>query len=150
MISGGLSKSDGSLGVNRSPGIWIGKFSRAQEGADHDRVHVKVMKFDTTLKVSKSFDLDLGPRIVNDFQELYGEVVTWAWLDHPNILQCFGITVNPPQVVSEWVLNGNAVEYVRAHPNTNRICLVGPLVRLPQEFVTEYSQTAANRRGPGT
>ena len=111
--------------------------NRMQGGAEQDAVRVKVTKFEKTQKVGGDFDLNLGARPVNVPQELYGEVVTWAWLDHPNILQCFGITVNPLQVVTEWVPNGNVIEYVRTHPNADRVCLVGSsLVHLKESSLS--------------
>ena len=91
------------------------------------------MKFEKTQKVGSSLDLGLKSRLVNVSKELYGEVVTWAWLDHPNILQCFGITVDPLQVVTEWVPNGDVIEYLQAHVNADRVCLVSPFTFLAQE-----------------
>ena len=55
----------------------------------------------------------------------------WARSAHPNILQYFGITDNPLQVVTEWVSDGNVVGYVRTHPNVDRVRMVNPHVRLP-------------------
>ena len=60
----------------------------------------------------------------------------WAWLDHPNILQCFGITANPLQVVTEWVPNGNVIEYLQERPKADRVCLVRPLVVHPKGVIT--------------
>ena len=48
----------------------------------------------------------------------------WAWLDHPNILQCFGVTANPLQVVTEWAPNGNVIEYLQERPKADRVYLV--------------------------
>lgn len=105
----------------------MGKFNRVQQGTEQDDVHVKVVKFKKRQKVSKCFDLDLGPRLADVTQELYGAVATWAWLDHPNILPCFGITVDPFQVMTEWVPHGNVIKYVQTHTNADRVCLVSPL-----------------------
>jgi hypothetical protein len=35
--------------------------------------------------------------------------------------------VDPLQVVTEWVPDGSVIEYVQAHPNADRVCLVSPL-----------------------
>jgi hypothetical protein len=104
----------------------MGKFSRAQGSANQKDVLVKVVKFEKSQKVGSNFDPDLNPRLVTVSKELYGEVATWAWLDHVNILRCFGITVDPLQVVTEWVPNGDILEYVRTHVNVDRVCLVSP------------------------
>lgn len=128
IISSGLCKpGNRPLEANRYPEVWVGKFSRAQGSTDQKDVHVKVVKFEKSQKVGSNFDLDLNPRLVTVSKELYGVVATWAWLDHPNILRCFGITVDPLQVVTEWVPNGDVLEYVRTNANADRVCLVGPL-----------------------
>ena len=48
-------------------------------------------------------------------------------LNHQNILRCFGVTVDPFQIVTEWMPNGQAMEYVQTHPDADRIRLVSPL-----------------------
>ena len=65
-------------------------------------------------------------------------IVTWVWLDHPNVLQCFGITMNPLQVVTEWAPKGNIVEYVQTKLVAGRIFLVSPPYLSTQE---EYRST---------
>ena len=57
-------------------------------------------------------------------QEFYGDVALWAKLDHPNILRCFGVTVDPPQILMKWMPNGEAMEYVREHTRVDRVSLV--------------------------
>ena len=127
----------------------MGKFNRVQRGTEQNDVHVKVVKFEKKRKVG-IFDRGLGPGLVNVSQELYGDVTTWAWLDHPNILQCFGITANPFQVVTEWLPDGDVIEYVQACLNADRVCLVGSLAHPPQGFIVQYLQIVVDRRGPGT
>jgi len=74
----------------------------------------------------------------------------WAWLNRPNILQCFGITANPLRVVSEWAANGDVMEYLQMRPKADRVCLVGSLLVQPGGVIAHVSQTVVDRRGPGT
>jgi len=54
------------------------------------------------------------------------EVVTWKALWHPNVLPLIGATMIGTQLVmvSEWMPNGNINEFVKAHPDANRLELV--------------------------
>ena len=53
----------------------------------------------------------------------------WKRLKHPNIVSLYGITIAPPppQLISDWVLGGNLVEYIKGHPEADRLGLVGAL-----------------------
>ena len=55
------------------------------------------------------------------------EVVTWKSLQHPNVLPLLGVTMGERlfAMVSEWMVNGNIVEFVKAHREANRFELVG-------------------------
>jgi len=55
------------------------------------------------------------------------EVVTWRALRHPNVLLLMGATMGERlfAMVSEWMVNGNIVEFVEAHWEANRFELVG-------------------------
>ena len=55
----------------------------------------------------------------------------WKALHHQNMLPLLGVTVTDTQfvVVSEWMRNGNVVEFVKANVHTNRL----ELVRFPFE-----------------
>jgi len=55
------------------------------------------------------------------------EVVTWKSLHHPNVLPLLGVTMGERlfAMVSEWMVNGNIVEFVKAHREANRFKLVG-------------------------
>ena len=60
------------------------------------------------------------------------EVVTWKALRHPNVMPLIGATMAETQftMVSDWMTNGNISEFVKAHPDADRI----GLVRVPLEF----------------
>ena len=51
----------------------------------------------------------------------------WSALRHPNVLPLLGATMTGTQfaMVSEWMVNGNISEFVKAHPDTDRLGLVG-------------------------
>ena len=49
----------------------------------------------------------------------------WGRMRHPNIVQFHGATLNPPQLVSDWM--GDLMEFIKEHPSINRL----GLVRLP-------------------
>jgi len=55
----------------------------------------------------------------------YQEAVIWKRLKHPNIVPFLGITSTPPQLISEWIPNGNLTGYVKQHPSADRLGLVG-------------------------
>ena len=53
--------------------------------------------------------------------------MTWKTLRHPNVLPLLGVTMsnNHFAMVSEWMADGNIVEFVRAHGDANRFGPVG-------------------------
>ena len=50
----------------------------------------------------------------------------WNTLRHPNVLPLLGVTmtVNLFVMVSEWMVEGNISEFVKAHPDADRLGLV--------------------------
>ena len=54
-------------------------------------------------------------------------MITWKTLQHPNVLPLIGVTMTGTQfaMASEWMTNGNIVEFVEANPDANRFQLVG-------------------------
>jgi len=61
-----------------------------------------------------------------DSKLLAKEAVGWKWLQHENILPFLGVMLESPRfsIISERMENGNIVEFVRAHPDHNRLRLV--------------------------
>jgi len=55
------------------------------------------------------------------------EVLAWKALRHPNVLPLLGVTIGERlfAMVSEWMVNGNIVDFVEAHWEANRFELVG-------------------------
>ena len=52
--------------------------------------------------------------------------MAWHTLDHPNVLPLLGVAMSDNQfaMVSEWMVNGNINEYVKAQRDVNRFELV--------------------------
>ena len=68
------------------------------------------------------------------------EVVTWKALCHPNVLPLLGVTMGTKvfAMVSEWMVNGNIIEFIEAHRDANRFELVGlPLPSLTPPVADE-------------
>lgn len=59
-------------------------------------------------------------------------------LRHPNVVPFLGATLDPPQFVSGWVPNGGLIGYTSAHPEQNRLELVGSLLVLSGEVFTLF------------
>lgn len=64
------------------------------------------------------------------------ELRIWTNLNHPNILPCLGFAVdgNSPRLVSQWMENGNLIQYLEKNPGTNRMDMVSsclPTLRNP-------------------
>jgi hypothetical protein len=65
------------------------------------------------------WNLKQGPKL------LVGEVVGWKWLRHENILPFVGVILSPSfSIVSEWMENGDIMNFTRIHPDYNRLRLV--------------------------
>ena len=55
------------------------------------------------------------------------EALIWKRLIHPNIVPFTGVTLDPLQIVSEWMSGGDLPIYIKSHPDANRVTLVSPL-----------------------
>ena len=74
----------------------------------------------------------------------------WNRLKHKNIVPLLGITSSPLQFVSDWMPGGDMREYIKKHPDADRLGLVrvppvafnstltsaGSYVMLPKAFVS--------------
>jgi len=52
-------------------------------------------------------------------------VVAWKNLTHLNVAALLGVTTDPTQLVSGWVLDVDLTEYITNHPDADRLSLVG-------------------------
>jgi len=95
---------------------------------NHNRTRINVcLKAIKIGKVHQVYDrspLYWSELFVDVLQELYREVALWVNLNHPNILPCFGITLRPLRIVTEWIPNGHVMEYLQEHRDADRIRLV--------------------------
>jgi len=64
------------------------------------------------------------PKNVLVAQSFFKEVVIWKRLRHPNVVSFIGVTMEPLQIVSEWIPNGTLTQYVKNNPGASRIGLV--------------------------
>lgn len=60
-------------------------------------------------------------------QVFHQAAVVWKHLEHPNIIPLLGATIDPPQLVLDWMCGGDLTEYITNNPDANR----QDLVRLP-------------------
>jgi hypothetical protein len=62
----------------------------------------------------------------------------WKELEHPNILPFLGVdmTLRYPSccLISPWMKNGNVLEFIKAHPTTDRLALVRRQSGLQRNF----------------
>ena len=49
----------------------------------------------------------------------------WKHLTHPNIVPLLGVTIDPFQLVSDWVSGGDLSDFIRRNPDVDRSRLVG-------------------------
>ena len=66
----------------------------------------------------------------------------WSALRHPNVLPLLGAVMDGARftMVSEWMANGNINEFVKAHPDADRLELVSfPFEVLPFRFLSIIS-----------
>ena len=70
-------------------------------------------------------------------QWLCREIIGWKHLSNPNILPLLGVSVSADPhcflILTDWMSNGNVVEFTRSHPEENRLRLVSPFT-VPLQF----------------
>ena len=57
-------------------------------------------------------------------QAFHQVTVAWKYLTHPNIVPLLGVTVDPPQLISDRMPGGDLIEYITGHPDADRRSLV--------------------------
>ena len=65
--------------------------------------------------------------------------VLWKHLAHPNIVPLLGATINPPQLISDWMPGGSLTEYITCHSDADGISLVSDLSTLLCKVLTPSS-----------
>ena len=95
-------------------------------------VAVKALRFadtETVENARKVGGLFLPPRkerFTLCHELLVKEVVGWKWVHHENILPFVGVLSKPPlfSIISEWMENGNIMNFIKTRPDYNRLRLV--------------------------
>ena len=77
--------------------------------------------------------------------------MTWKTLRHPNVLSLIGVTMSETQfaMISDWMVSGNLGEFVKAHPDANRLELVGFLFRASLQFIDDQINSSSSKTSPG-
>ena len=57
-------------------------------------------------------------------QTFHQVAVVWKHLTHPNIVPLLGVTIDPPQLISDRMPGGDLAEYIANHLDTDRMSLV--------------------------
>ena len=118
--------------------LYHGGFAEVWKGEHQGReVAVKVIKTYKTsdlvkiTKVNLAFRRACTDRLTLTIQKFCKEVMTWKALRHQNVLPLLGVTMSNSQfsMVSEWMVNGNINEFIKAHRDANRFELVGTYLR---------------------
>ncbi|KAF9647762.1 kinase-like protein [Thelephora ganbajun] len=60
-------------------------------------------------------------------QAFHEVAVVWKHLAHPNIAPLLGVTIDPPQLISDRISGGNFMEYITSHPDANRVTLLSDI-----------------------
>ena len=58
-------------------------------------------------------------------QAFYQAAVLRKHLAHPNIVPLLGVTIDPLQLISDWMSRGDLTEYITNHLDADRLSLVG-------------------------
>ena len=66
---------------------------------------------------------------------LHREAVMWKQLIHDNIVPFKGVTLDPFQIVSEWMPGGDLTGYINTNPHASPLKLVS-LVSAPPPLTT--------------
>ena len=82
-------------------------------------------------------------------QTFHQVAVVWKHSRHPNIVPLLGVTLDPPQLISDRMPGGDLTEYITSHPDTDRISLVSDLSTSLYETLTPSSAVWC-RRGSQT
>lgn len=70
--------------------------------------------------------------LITDSQLLAKEIRVWSQLCHPNVLELLGYVIEEngfPSLISPWIANGTALEFVRAHPELDVCPIVSQSVK---------------------
>lgn len=58
-------------------------------------------------------------------QTFHRAVAVWKHLAHRNIVPLLGVTTDPFQLISVWTSDEDLTDYIKNHPEADRLSLVG-------------------------
>jgi len=77
-------------------------------------------------------------------QRLCREIIGWKYLSHPNILPLLGVSVSVDprcfRILTEWMPNGNVMQYAKSNREANRLRLVIPFIILPRSSLLQIDE----------
>jgi hypothetical protein len=75
----------------------------------------------------------------------------WKTLQHPNVLPLIGVMMSETQfaTISDWMVNGNINDFVKAHPDVNRLELVCFSLGASPPFIDDRITHPVGRRRLG-
>jgi len=113
--------------------------------------HLKIDKgdTDTTFKVrSINFPHDCCSTPALN-QRLCREIIIWKHLSHANILPLLGVLISADlrcfRILTEWMPNGNVMQYTKLNPKENRLRLVS-FLPFPRDVFCHSSVTFSSLR----
>ena len=122
--------------------LYRGGFADVWRGKHHDRdVAIKVLRTYSDSDLRKIVGVRTGCTLfphadvlTEPVQRFCKEVVTWKTLRHPNVLPLIGVMMSEAHfaMVSDWMVNGNINDFVKEHPDVNRLDLVGCSFNVPR------------------
>ena len=124
ILSDNISKEgDIAFASGRVADVWKGRHNEKPVCIKAFRAYTvnnltKIKKVCRLFRLTCAFD--------ESWQRLFQEIVIWRCLSHPNVLPVLGISPKlfPLCIVSEWMINGNILDFTSAHPEANRLRLV--------------------------
>ena len=78
-------------------------------------------------------------------QTFHQVTVVWKHMAHPNIVPLLGVTLDPPQLISDRMPGGDLTEYIASHPGADRIGLVSDFSASLYKTLTSSSDVWCRR-----
>jgi len=129
-----------------------GGFSDVYRGTISEEVCIKQLRISTVDRERVKKVLPLNPRLnrrpLTNPKLFCREAIVWKRLNHPNIVPFKGVTLNPLQLISEWMPHGELREYIKENQYMNRVGLVGSSLPTHMQHLT-YPQLLGVAEGLG-
>lgn len=109
-------------------GVYKGTLNGSSVCVKRARIH----SIDSPQGVKKVFPTPnrSGYYLLTGPQLFYQEAIMWKHLTHPNIVPFRGVTVDPLQLISDWMPGGDLANYISQHRDVDRLILVGSSLAL--------------------